>query len=453
MNCRRADHLVCIGALLALSFLLVGNMPASAASNALQEYIENPDPAYSWVNYDRGEAEGLDIYYLQLHSQTWMGIPWCHQLTILMPKERAQSDCALLFINGGSNENGQPKWKKADKETLQFFGRMAVGCGCPAAILSQVPNQPLFDGKKEDEIISFTFDKFLKTKDPNWPLLFPMVKSAVKAMDAVQAFCGDKLQWKVKKFVVSGASKRGWTTWLTGAADKRVKGIAPMVIDTLNMGPQMKHQVESFGSYSQQIEDYTKLNLPDKLGSPEGKVLTDLVDPYVYRRKLNIPKLIFMGTNDEYWPVDAIKYYFDDLQGEKYIHYVPNAGHDLGGGEQAVRALGAFFYQCARGEKHPKVTWRLSQKEDEAVLKVAADESVISANLWTVLSSDRDFRNDKWSSLPCGEENSPKFAAEVSFPKSGYKAFYVECVFPSPLGETYSQCTRVYVANPLGVMD
>ena len=39
----------------------------------------------------------------------------------------------------------------------------------------------------------------------------------------------------VDEFTVTGASKRGWTTWTIGAVDKRVKAMAPLVLDCLNM--------------------------------------------------------------------------------------------------------------------------------------------------------------------------------------------------------------------------
>lgn len=165
-----------------------------------------------------------------------------------------------------------------------------------------------------------------------------MVKSAVKAMDAVQEFTKLKANVMVNNFVVTGASKRGWTTWLTAAIDdSRVKAIAPMVIDMLNMPATLNYQYETYGEYSEQIDDYVKLGIPQSAPTEEGKTINDMIDPYSYRSKLTVPKMIFIGTNDEYWTIDAIKHYYDQIPGKNLIHYVPNAGHNLGMGSRHLR--------------------------------------------------------------------------------------------------------------------
>ncbi len=435
-----------------LAFIMLMNI-ATQAENELKDYINRDEPVYSYELKEVQKEKEIEIHYLLLTSQTWQDIVWNHQLTILVPEKPNDLEHALLFITGGSNKDGEPKWSKANEDVLKIFGSIAIKSGCPVAVINQVPNQPLYGGKVEDEIIAYSFEKFLETEDPTWPLLFPMTKSAIKAMDAIQSYSQEKLNQTINHFVVSGGSKRGWTTWLTGASDPRVKAIGPMVIDTLNMGPQMEYQLEVWGKYSHQINDYTKLDLPNKIKEPEGQKLTNLVDPYAYRDQLEIPKLIFIGTNDQYWPVDAVKFYFDELSGPKYIHYVPNAGHDLGGGEQAGRALGAFFALNAKGDQLPKLEWEANEQEGKAEIVVATNDSIQEVNLWTVASSDRDFRDDKWSKLAISSKQSPKFKAFVSFPESGYKAFYMECVYPSPLGKTYSMSTRIYVMDSKGIVD
>jgi PhoPQ-activated pathogenicity-related protein len=275
-----------------------------------------------------------------------------------------------------------------------------------------------------------------------------MVKSAVRAMDAVQEFSSETLNHEISGFVVSGASKRGWTTWLTGASDPRVAAIAPMVIDVLNMPVSLDYQIKVWNDYSIQIEDYVKLGIPQQVHSDTGKDITTMIDPYSYRDKLTMPKMIFIGTNDEYWPVDAIKHYFDDIPGENFIHYVPNAGHDLGGGEQALMALSAFFGRTLSGGQYPICNWQISEDEDELSLTVEASPGELQgASLWSADSEDRDFRDEEWSSKPLSLDNKEKIEVKVTFPESGFLAFYVDLKYSDPNGGEYTKSTRMFVAN------
>jgi len=51
--------------------------------------------------------------------------------------------------------------------------------------LKMIPNQPLVfagetEGRKEDSLIAYTWDKFLAPGDPKWPARLPMTKAAVR---------------------------------------------------------------------------------------------------------------------------------------------------------------------------------------------------------------------------------------------------------------------------------
>jgi PhoPQ-activated pathogenicity-related protein len=274
-----------------------------------------------------------------------------------------------------------------------------------------------------------------------------MTRSAIRAMDAVQGYTA-KQGRKVERFFVTGASKRGWTTWLTAAADPRVIGFAPMVIDMLNVEKQMPHQVKSFGGYSEQIHDYTDAGLQKLLGTADGKRLLALVDPYSYKEKLVQPKLVVLGTNDRYWPVDAVKLYFDDLPGEKYIHYVPNAGHGLG--PSAVAAIKAFYHQILTGTARPRFEWKVEAKEDAVTMTIAAKDAPKAVELWRAESGTRDFRDATWTPVAL-EGAGGKWVARVERREKGFKAVHVSLVYPSGLGHDYKLSTNVEVIKPLRV--
>lgn len=433
-------------------FTLIGSQSVMAQGE-LQQYVDRDEPIYDWFPKETIDMDNTVIHEVLLRSQRWKSVTWTHQLSIVVPNNVSDKGNCLLFITGGSNFVNQPKWRKPDSGEAKRFTMIAERTGSLVAVLRQVPNQPLYTDRYEDDLISFTYDQYLKTEDPTWPLLFPMVKSAVKAMDCVQEYSEKELSLITDKFVVSGASKRGWTTWLTGAHDKRVVAIAPMVIDVLNMQPQMDYQLEFWGRYSPSIQDYTNLQIQERMDEGAGPKLLSMVDPYSYREKLTMPKFIFNGTNDPYWPADAIKFYYDDLVGEKYLHYVPNAGHGLGDGKQAVQALAAYYATVVQGKAHPNVTWDTKIDRGQLFLTVKGSEDFDAANVWVAQSPEREFRDKEWKSTALQQESrKPVVTAVVDLPEDGYKALYAELLYPSPIGGTYSKATRVFVVDSDGIL-
>ena len=434
------------GRFLAVGLLLMAMLSMSdSMANALQTYVHGADASFGWKRSEQKKTKDATLTHLELISQTWRRHIWSHDLLVVRPTTLRQTDIAMLFIaDEGYNA-------RDEKETHRFH-EVAERAGAVVAILNKVPNQPLYDGLKEDALIAFTFDQYLKTGDPTWPLLFPMVKSAVRAMDTLQTFARQELEQKIDRFVVSGASKRGWTSWLTAAVDTRVVGIAPMVIDMLNMKAQLEWTEKMYGQQSDEISAYTDLHLHEKLDDPPRQTLRAWVDPYSYRQSYTMPKLLLLGTNDPYWVVDSLRHYWNDLPEPKLVFQMPNAGHNLGGGHDEWQTLAAWFQMIADRQPLPKVKWQLRDGTNGAAgLMVRVDQPVSKIRLWSAHSTDRDFRNEKWTSRELEiQPGSNQASADVPKPAAGFTAFLAEIELTAPTGHSYKLSTQVQVI-PEGV--
>ena len=433
--------LCCLVCLFASSVQAQPVATVSAVPTALQDYVARPDDSFAWKLIDKQEAAGARVYNVELSSQTWMDMPWKHDLIVFEPAQLKHPEHVLLFITGGSNKN------KPKLEDKLLGSSLATLSGTRVALLFQVPNQPLLGGRTEDDLITDTFLFYLATNDARWPLLFPMVKSATKAMDCVEQLAAQEWKSPVKGFVVTGASKRGWTTWLTAVCDKRVRGIAPLVIDTLNMPKQMDYQFETWGKYSEQIEDYERKSLIKKLKDEPNFPLWQWVDPWTYRRQLTLPKLIINGTNDRYWTVDALNNYWDDLSGPKHIRYVPNAGHNLKGGrEGALATLAAFTRHVASDQLLPELKWKHETDGNTLRLTIQSDVEPVSVKLWAAASPTKDFRESEWKSQPMKSLNmqgkQDRFMGEVILLPGSHRALFGEAQFHFD-GLDYSLSTQL----------
>jgi PhoPQ-activated pathogenicity-related protein len=423
--------------LLAAAAFLAG--PAAARADLL-DYVKKPDASFAWKLKEKIKHADGDVYDLELVSQTWQGIKWEHQLQVYVPTGVKPTETIVLWNQGG----------KSSPTSILVGMEMAKKANAPVAFLYGIPNQPLFEGKlKEDALIAETFVRYLKTGDGDWPLLFPMVKSLTKAMDALQAFALREWNFMIRFFVVSGGSKRGWTTWLTGAADPRVKAIAPLVIDTLNMQKQLAHQMKSYGRYSEMIDDYVKRDLVPMPKTERAMKLWSMVDPWVYREKITMPTMIINGANDPYWTVDALNLYWDDLKSPRWVCYVPNAGHDLKENAldllrvRASNTLGAFARHQIHGVKMPKLTWKHDDADGKARLTVQSDPMPKVARLWVADAEKRDFRKSTWKEQ-AAKIGTDAIVGTIDAPGAGCRVFFGEMEYQID-GITFYLSTQVRV--------
>lgn len=421
----------------------------SAATEAapLTRYLRAPDASFRW-QIDAANDLGPREHLLDMVSQTWRGIPWKHRLLIVEPSRRKHSDAALLLITGNRDL----------RRYIPYLRRMCDQAGAMAAVVNGVPNQPLFDGKKEDALIAHTFAEYLKSGDETWPLLFPMVKSAVRAMDAVSGFSVEQGGRQIDRFILTGASKRGWTTWLAGPNDRRVVGIAPMVFDILNMQVQTAWAAKVWGRQSEQISDYTDADLVARRDDPRWQQLYDWIDPYVMRRRYTMPKLLLLGTNDPYWVVDSTRHYYRDLSEPKAIHQTPNLGHDISRSRTMFRTLTAFFETTLQGEALPRLTTVVrGGRHESAMIEVRSSAPVESLRVWSADSDDRDFRDARWRSTELHPTDGRTFARyRVAARLSGYRAVMFEASYQTAGGADYALSTEVQVVPDLppgGVTD
>jgi PhoPQ-activated pathogenicity-related protein len=414
-------------------------LAAVAVGTPLDDYIAKPDASYTYSVVNTIDNPLGKIYVLDMKSQTCRTEKevdrtlWQHWLVITVPND-VTSDTALLWINGGSNGGKPPS--NPDGMTVQI----ALQSKTVVADLKMVPNEPLVFAddpghqRSEDAIIAYTFDRFLKTQDPTWPLLLPMVKSAVRAMDTVQdhiAKVGGG-QLKINSFVVSGGSKRGWTTWLTAAVDKRVKAIAPAVIDVLNMGPQMQHHFAAYGFFSPAIGDYEQMKVIGPSGSQSAFDVLKFVDPYEYRARYTMPKFLINSSGDQFFLCDSAQFYYQDLPAPKYLLYNPNTEHSLQG-SQADKALLAWYVAILNGRPLPEFSWDITGPGHTVV---TAKTKPTQVNLWTATNpTARDFRlmtiGKAWKSAPLAANDKGLYDTNVKAPEKGWTAYFVELLFDS----------------------
>ena len=418
------------------------------AQTALDRYVAKPDASYRFEVAATLEGEGYRAHVVDLVSQTWrtpeeVDRPeWRHWLTVIVPDE-VRHPTAMLWIGAGSNRGDAPR--RVSERSLA----MALATGSVVADLAMVPNQPLHmadsrsQPRSEDDLIAHGRIKYLASGDEEWLVRLPMVKSAVRAMDAIQELmAGERGGGRaIERFVVGGASKRGWTTWLVGAVDERVAAIVPLVIDALNTEAITRRHFAAYGFFSSALGDYVRHGLyPHLLGTEGFARILAIEDPYLYRHRdrLRIPKYVVNASGDQYFLPDNSRFYFLAMPDEKHLRYVPNARHDLGG-SNARDGILAWYRTILEDRPRPRIDWTISE---QGAIEVRAEGTPRAVRVWRATNAERrDFRLDTigaaWTSEPLEPEDPETpdtpgtYRVALDAPERGWSAFFVELEYDS----------------------
>lgn len=425
-----------------LFFVFVGVFSLAVVADAtpLDDYIATPDPAFTYEPTPANVITGPDgtAYIWYVASGTWRTPSevdrtlWEHWLTIIVPNT-VTHDKAMMIVSGGSNKPAPPS--AVDGTLVQI----AVDTQSIIANISQIPNERLRfldetdpryipDGRTEDEIIAYAWDKFKTTGDPTWLPRLPMTRAVVRAMDIVQAEYPS-----ITGFLVAGASKRGQTTWTTGIVDARAEAIVPMVIDYVNAEVSMQHHWEAYGFWAEAVQDYVDMGIMDWLHTDTFRALSAVVDPYFYLDRLAQPKYIMNSTGDQFFCPDSSQFYFDALQGVKHLRYVPNTDHGIDSDPGAIQDFVAYYEAYLNGTPLPEYSWT---KQPDGSLQVTTVTTPSAVRLWQAANPNaRDFRlmtiGPAWSSSPLEAKADDLYVGQIEPPEEGWAAFLVELEFPS----------------------
>jgi len=276
-----------------------------------------------------------------------------------------------------------------------------------------------------------------------------MAKAASMALTAMQQFLKQERDHSLTSFVVGGASKRGWDTWLTAVIDRRVIAIVPIVAPFGNLTATMNTMWKSYGEWTFAFEPYCQENIPGYLNTPVWFELMANIDVVAFRDRLTMPKYLICATGDEFFLPQSPTFFWDDLRGPKYLRMVPNAEHSMAGHAEGVMiSVVAFMESIIKTEAPPEVNWSISQ--DGTSITFTTNTKPEKVRVWTADNpKKRDFRE-----IVCGIKDDPlclnfhglfkdteisatsfengiyTYISTATLPSEGWRAYMVEAEYP-----------------------
>eukprot|EP01132_Coremiostelium_polycephalum_P001297 gene1297-1639_t len=438
---------------------------ASSLSTPLENFVNRPDDNVGQFYIHKTIKDPrYTAYVLNFTSLNWLtpdessNPKWWHWLVVCVPNI-VLSDYGYLEVDGGVFTS--------EARVTPMIENICVQTNSVAAHLWQNPNQPTVfhkDGvpRVEDGLLAYTWDQFMNNRSKvEWIGQFPLTKAVVKAMDAVQSFVKSKYYlYRVNHFVVSGASKRGWASWLAAAIDPRVKAVIPVVFPNVNLIQNTINHYRAYGGWSFAYGDYYIQGLMRFLNTPQFEWVAKEIDPIYFVDRLRTkPKYVVNAVGDEYFLPDSSSFFWPQLLGEKHLRIHPNAGHWLQNRDPFLIAeVTSYYKNIINHQKLPEFDWSVvpdpttNQTTVHVTLKDSLfhrPTSVVVYQANSLSTTRRDWRyqscdiftgvctpnNVTWVPTPLTAAGEDFYKFTVSAPtEGGWRGAFVELTYQSLFG-------------------
>ncbi len=357
---------------------------------------------------EKKQLPGVMLQRYSLNSQAWspQGVVsperWQNGMDIYIP-DSARENNALVIINNGSNNNGSGSPVAPTNFSEEELIRIAVATRTVVISVSNVPNQVLsYQGVTtplaEDDSVAYSRKLFIgdAQKYQNASLHIPMAASVSQAFRLAKK---ELAQHNITKFIVAGASKRGWAAWLTALSDPDVAAVVPFVMDLLDTKKSLEHMYQSYGkNWPVAFYPYYKQGVDQQIDTNEFASLMALEDPLTYLNtdmgdRLKIDKYIINASGDDFYVPDNSHFYYDQLPGSKSLRVVPNSSHN-GILSVAEQSLITFVNRFQEKQKLPEITEKVKNSgEGKKELAVSFSEKPTTVLQWAARNpAARDFR-------------------------------------------------------------
>ncbi|EJY5484611.1 PhoPQ-regulated protein [Salmonella enterica subsp. enterica serovar Infantis] len=410
---------------------------------------------------EKKQRPGVMLQRFNLNSQTWspQGVVsperWQNGVDIYIP-DSAREKNALVVINNGSNNNGSGTPVAPTNFNEEELSRIAIATRTVVISVSNVPNQVLsYQGVTtplgEDNSVAYSWKLFIgdthKYQDAS--LHIPMAASVSQAFRLAKK---ELTQQNINKFIVTGASKRGWAAWLTALSDPDVGAVVPFAMDLLNTQKSLEHMYQSYGkNWPVAFYPYYNQGIDQQVGTDKFARLMRLEDPLTYLNtdmgdRLKIDKYIINASGDDFYVPDNSHFYYGLLPGSKSLRVVPNSTHN-GILSVAEQSLITFVNRFQEKQKLPEITENVQSRGDgKKELVVNFSEKPVAILQWTARNpAARDFRyacDIKYNSVPVSLATGDNtLSISLTTPDSGWQATYIEATYT----DGYVATTQVYI--------